>query len=68
MNNIGAQIREWRGRRGWSQERLARRLGVCKSTIQKLELDTRRLGAKSLNKFVAAGFVHFGIKEDGDGA
>jgi len=66
MNTIGTQIREWRERRGWSQERLARKLGVCKSTIQKLEHGTRRLGAKSLNKFIEAGFVHFGIAEDRD--
>lgn len=44
MNNLGKKIKRLRKKKGWTQEDLAREIGVSLSTVQRWELK----GAKPL--------------------
>ena len=53
MNSNNGQIRAMRVKKGWSQEELARRVGVSLSTVQRWEANgtkPSRLAARELEK------------------
>lgn len=51
---LGQAIRDMRQSRGWSQQELADRAGLCESTVYRAELETVRPKAASLEALFTA--------------
>lgn len=51
---IGAQLLELRKSRGWTQEQVAEKVGLTRSTISNIERGTRSLTLETLRRFCDA--------------
>lgn len=66
---IGAQLLDLRKSRGWTQEYVADRVGVNRSTVSNIERGTRSLTLETLRKFCDLFSVevsYFSIEADAD--
>lgn len=66
---IGAQLLDLRQKRGWTQDYVAERVGVNRSTISNIERGTRSLTLETLRKFCDVYSVevsYFSIEADAD--
>ena len=66
---IGAQLKDLRQKRGWTQEQVAEMVGLNRSTIANIELGKRSLTLETLRRFCDAfniNISYFAIESDAD--
>jgi len=66
QGRLGAEIRAMRGKRGWSQLELARRAGVGRQVVGRVELGVRPLDIETLERISVAIGVPLAIAFDRD--
>jgi len=66
---IGAQLRDLRNKRGWTQEDVAEKIGISRSAVANIELGKRGLTLETLRKCCDAFSIdisYFAIESDED--
>jgi transcriptional regulator with XRE-family HTH domain len=56
---FGKQVRKFRDDRGWSQEKLAEKVGLTRETISRIETGKKRTSFVYIDKIVGAFNVSF---------